>query len=327
MGNSTRTLQSVVDFVRTIPAVRPILTSTPGYADQPAKDIASAVMTEFLSDSFPWKWNRRPVTPFYPTANQTDYPTLAEKSIGWLERATAVDINSTSFPRPSWKLEAVRDLDEEGSSLMAPAKICWLYNWQMNLPMWPGPATIYVLPETLTTTANLQPRSIRDTNGNILILTVEGVTGDDPPLVDFGTPPGTVVIDGTASWTVADPDAQGYRIDSAVGSISNLILIRPQAQGKPVRFTSLSQKLDPIPDDFSKWFEDGFIAYSKQHSEDPTVQAGFDAARAKWLQGLAQAARSGDREKENFGFYPDHNVMDTGIGFRSIGPADPYRRR
>jgi hypothetical protein len=91
----------------------------------------------------------------------------------------------------------------------------------------------------------------------------------------------------------------------------------------PPRFINLGQFIDPIPDEYSKWFIDGFIAYTHRYSSNPAVLARFDRMKMAWLESVAAAARQGDREDEAKGFYPDQAIASPSF-VQEQGPY-PYR--
>jgi hypothetical protein len=88
-------------------------------------------------------------------------------------------------------------------------------------------------------------------------------------------------------------------------------------------FTSLSQTLEPIPDDFASYFRRGFIAYAYMHSKDKAVRAKFEDAQRVWLTALQQSVQSVDRERDNAGLYPTDAIMPS-PGSTYLGPANPY---
>jgi hypothetical protein len=314
----------IVDEVAIIGDLTPVLKSTGGYAAQPALSIANTVMGEMLSVRFPWKWNRAKIPPFVLTPLQQDYASINYKTIGWLENAVRIDINNTQVPPPSWKITAVRDIEIDNSVGGFPGEVCWFPNNQLEFGSWPGPGIVYTNPvgQTITNTNNVT--NIYDSNGNILVLTQYGTTGSTAPVAPAITAAGVVINDGTCKWTVADPNAQGFRFLPRPPMGGNVWLVRVFAQMKaPPRFLNLGQFIDPIPDDYSKWFTDGFIAYSHRYSSNPAVLARFDRMKAAWLEGVAMAARQGDREDESKGFYPDQPIASPSF-IQDQGPY-PYR--
>jgi hypothetical protein len=92
------------------------------------------------------------------------------------------------------------------------------------------------------------------------------------------------------------------------------------------QFTSLEQVLDPIPDDYYRYFKQGFCCYCYGASPDPKVRAKFDTAKKLWMESLNQAVNQGSREDDAFGFVPSEaGVMDTGWSTSTaISPMWPY---
>jgi hypothetical protein len=331
-------IQDVVDEVAVIGDLTPVLKETGGYASQPALTIANTVMSELLSERFPWKWNRVKIPPFTLTPIQQDYASLNIHEIGWLENGIRIDINNTQVPPPSWRVTAVRDLEVDNSIGGFPGEVCWFYNHLMEYGAWPGPGMVYTNPIGQNAVNNNPPTNIYDAYENILVLTKYGTTGLIPPVPPPWTPPpndpdaeepdnypvGVVIVDGTCEWTVADPMAQGFRFTPRPPYGGNVWLMRIFAQRRtPPRFTSLSEYIDPIPDDYSKWFTDGFIAYSHRYSSNPAVAGRFELKRQQWADAAFAAARQGDREDESKGFFPDQGVMSPNY-IQDQGPY-PYR--
>lgn len=325
MGNSSISLQTVVDGVATIGDLTPVLKNTGGYADEPALTIGNVVMRELISVRFPWKWNRMKLSPFLLNPLQQDYASVNLCSLGWLESAVRIDINNTQVPPPSWKLEIVRDIPFESMLYGGFVfRACWMVNDQMEQGAWPGPGITYQQPLGKSAAPTDGPTNILDANNNILVLTKYGTTGLIPPAADPEAVPGTVINDGSCQWTVCNPQAQGFRFAPRPPSGGNVWLMRLFGQRKaPLPFTRLGQTLDPIPDDYAQWFEDGFIAYAHRYSSNPTIKARFEPMRAHWLEAVGAAAKQGDREEEGYGFYPDRPIAQPSF-VQDPGPY-PYR--
>jgi len=331
VGNSNVRIQEIVDEVAVIGDLTPVLKNTGGYANQPALTIANTVMQELISVRFPWKWNRMKIPPYTLTPIQQDYASLNIYDLGWLENGVRIDINNTQVPPPSWKITAVRDLEIDNSIGGFPGQFCWFYNHLLEYAQWPGPGKIYSNPIGQNAVNNNPPTNIYDADWNILVLTKFGVTGLVPPVAPppppdapDNYPVGVVIQDGTCQWTVADPNAQGFRFTPRPPYGGNVWLIRTFAQMKaPPRFVELSEFIEPIPDEYSKWFVDGFIAYAHRYSSNPAVLNRFEPMRRVWLDAVAAAARQGDREDESKGFYPDTGVMSPNY-VQDQGPY-PYR--
>jgi hypothetical protein len=324
MGNSNVKLMDIVDEVAIIGDLTPVLKATGGYAAQPALAIGNTVMGEMLSVRCPWKWNRVKVPAFVLTPLQQDYASININNIAWLENGVRIDINNTQVPPPSWKIAAVRDIEIDNSVGGFPGEICWFQNNQLEYGVWPGAGIIYSNPIGPAITNTNKWTNILDAAGNILVLTQYGTTGLTPPTAPYGAGAGLVVIDGTCEWTVADPAAQGFRFLPRPPTGGNVWLVRVFAQMKaPPRFINLGQFIEPIPDDYAKWFIDGFIAYAHRYSSNPAVLARFPQMKAAWQSSIAQAATQGDREDEAKGFYPDQSIASPSF-IQDQGPY-PYR--
>jgi hypothetical protein len=332
-SNSNVKIQDVVDEVSVIGDLTPVLKQSGGYAEQPAIAISNNVMSEMIAERFPWKWNKYKIPPFVLTPLQQDYPSTNITQIGWLESGVRIDINNTQVPPPSWAMTAVRDLAVDNSIGGFPGLFAWYDNDLLELYDWPGPGVLYTNPISQTTSNNNKQTSYQANWGGILTLSQYGVTGlvPPPPPVWPGPGPqppawpvGATVIDGTTEWIVCDPKAQGFRFTPRPPSGGNVWLCRLFAQRKArPRFTDLQEYLDPIPDDYVKWFIDGFIAYSHRYSSNPSVLARYEPMRRVWLEAMAEAAKQGDRETEQHGFFPDKPLMSPTY-VQDQGPY-PYR--
>ena len=328
MGNSTRTLQSVVDAVSTIGDLNPVLTNTGGFAAEPANTIASAAMNDLIAKRFNWKWNRILIPGFPLTSNQQDYASVGIRNIGWLESASVQDVNNTSFPKPTLPVATERDLTSSSYQGGLAGMVAWEQNAVLETGVWPGPGSVYSNPVGSIITPTNPLTNILDVNGALLILTTYGTTGLIAPVAPAPIAPATTnygmtVADGSCVWTVGDPGAQGFRVTPRPPQAGNVWLMRVVAQAKAVRFTSLAQTLDPIPDDYSTWFEDGFIAYAHRHSSNPQVKAKYPQMKAEWLQAMTLAVKQGNREAQPFGFVPERTVMDSNAGY-GLTAAWPY---
>jgi hypothetical protein len=217
-----------------------------------------------------------------------------------------------------------------------PARYCWFPNDQLEQGVWPGPGVTYTNPLSVQSTPTNPLTNILDADGNILVLTKWGTTGNVPPIAlpwidpiypdePENWPVGQIIVDGTCEWTVADPKAQGFRFYPRPPQGGQVWLVRLFVQKKAPYFTRLNQKLDPIPDDQSKWFRDGFVAYAHRYSSNPQVKIRFEAMHQHWIQAMAQETRQNDREDESKGFYPAQGVMSPSY-VQDQGPY-PYRWR
>jgi hypothetical protein len=325
VATSTVKLQNVVDYVRVGGALLPA-TNTAGYAVAPLLQLGTDVMADIISQRFNWKFNSFKCPPFYTNSWQQDYPSVNQRSIGWLEHCTGIDINNTSLPKPYFWPECVRDIDPSNSQQSPAQQVSWEYNSNLRLGVWPGQGSVYTSPLNAVQLPVNGPTGILDANGNILLLTTYGTTGSTAPLAIAGAVAGTVINDGTCAWTVCDPSAQGFRLSALPPQQGIVYQYNVVAQNVPPIFTSLQQTLAPLPDDYSRHFRRGFIIQTYQISEDPRMREMFPGMRQEWLQEIGATLQQGDREAENKGFYPDRSVTGQDY-FGPIGPANPYRWR
>jgi hypothetical protein len=339
MGNSTVTLQALVDSISTIGDLNPVLKNTGGFANEPALTIANDVMSELIAERNPWKWNAMKLWPFPINFSQQDYASVRMKNLGWLTSGYLVDVNSTQVPPPIRQLEIVRDLPVSRAANQYPNQVCWLENDMLEQGKW-LPQSLYTDP--VGQVSNFPPNgnlNIRDSQMvSILTLTKYGTSGDTWPAavyppIDPANPTGPkdyeaditgqVIVDGTCEWTVCDPTAQGIRLSPMPPQSGNVWLVRLFGQRKAPVLTKLGQKLDPIPDDQIKWFRDGFIAYAHRHSSSPAVKARFPMMKADWINSMAAQSAENDREKEAYGEYPTRPLLSPAY-YYDPGPGDPY---
>jgi hypothetical protein len=126
----TVTLQEIVNKVKTIPLLRPVL-DVSGSVDEPAITAASDVMEAICATSVPNKWNEMEIPTFYTNSYQQDfagiYPNGASiTNLSWLERGIVVDINNDAQPKPFRLVEVGRQLYQATASL---------YNSATNSPL------------------------------------------------------------------------------------------------------------------------------------------------------------------------------------------------
>lgn len=339
MPSSSLRVQDAVDDALRFGDIKPVL-SIGGSSMEPALTIANLVMAELCARRFNWKWNSFNVPVFQTISWQNDYAIPGITTLGWLENGVVIDINSTQVPKNKFKLEVVKDLQPTSDSYGRPFQVCWLNNSTLQYGTWgsgatvpntnntgqlnPGPNVVYTNPIGATTTPSNPITQIKDPNGNLQALTVFGTCGGTAPSWPAANATvGTTTTDGTCTWTVIDPYGQGFRlqmIPAQSGVVWQVIL---RAQNKPIRFTSLGQSLNPIPDDFSQYFYQGFRAYCYQRSPDSKVRAKFDVEYKLWLKSLDDAEGQADRETESYGAYPSTDLMG-GLCFPNPGPAWPF---
>lgn len=235
-GNSTYTLQSLVDDASSLGDVAPAL-ATAGLSDAPATSIATDVMTIILlggprGEPFNWKWNRFNVTPFPTITWQQDYFVPGVINVGWLENCWASNVNQSSPLKQKYELEVRKDLDPVFAQTGYPGKICWLPNAMLQTGTWgahplgptaaspngeqsilgtsgsglqnPGPNVVYTNPVGSLQAPINATTCITDPNGNLWALTTYGTCGGTQPTWPSTPSFPTIASPATAATTVND---------------------------------------------------------------------------------------------------------------------------
>jgi hypothetical protein len=338
---STLTLQSVVNSMRAYPDLQPVL-DVGGFTQEPALTIANDVMQKFLAQGLNWKFNRAIVPLFLSVPLQQDYVSSVV-DLGWMEQGWRLDINNTMVPKPVFGMEAVRDLAQTAYQAN-PFNLSWIPNalaimgkW-MPLTLYPcGYGGAYTLPSPI--------QQFIDANGNILYirsaalglsLNTPGIGGPGfvAPTTPYGTSAavqpvlpansvaGTTVVDGTVTWTVADPNGVAVRIVPLPACSGISWLISAVYQKAPPLITSLQGFFTPIPDSLGFLIRQGFRAGMYDHAGNKNA----DKMYVQWEEALMTALRSADREREDASFYPSQGLT-SGSPFRygmPTGASWPY---
>jgi hypothetical protein len=331
---STVTLQNIADILAGIVDIRVIL-SVGGYSNTTMLTIANDVMNELCAQPFPWKWNEIVLPEFYSNSFQQDYA-LPITNLASLQRGIAVDINNSSIPKPWGYVEVVREQTEATSSWNGPcpffANPVFRANWELNANLYygvwgganvgsgtlgnnPQAGSVYTNPVGAASQPSNPITQLTDANGNLIVLTGYGVEGTTAPVAPANSAAGTIATPGagaTTQWTVVDPNGQGIRVNpvpsqSGVTWQFNLI-----GQAKPVRFTSLSQYLTPLPDSFEPTFRQGCTAQAYRYSPETKVRDKFDKEWPLWIRSLALSREKSDKEREGFRFVPRYGVVQAG---------------
>jgi hypothetical protein len=343
LGNSTYTVQNIVDYVSTFPDLKPVL-AVGGFDDQPALAIMQNVMNYMLSQAFPWKWNEINIPYFYSNSYQQDYASLTVTNLAWLQRGTALDVNNQSNPKPRYLVEVGRSLPNlSGAPLnIAPLAnpkfiINWLYNDRLYYGTWGGSSTsagndpvagsVYTNPFSPGASQPSNPiTQIRDANGNLLVLTTYGAEGTTAPVAPTNSLAGTTCSGGGATtvWTVVDPKGQGFRIAPPVSQTGTQWQFWLVGQQTPPKLTSLQQALDPIPDEYITYFQQGVVAECVRRSPESKTRARYQEEYAIWQKALFEARMAADRERDEAGFVTDEPLIQEYGGTGYVGAAWPY---
>ncbi len=323
MGNSTTTLQQVLDYASAKGVPIPTQTAA-GYGTELAIKLANDVMGDIIAERFNWKWNRATAAAFYTNSWQQDYPQIGLTNLGWLEDADRVDINNTALPKPMRQLTCRRQLSRVSMSWTPVMELCWMYNFQLTFGVWPGPGVVYA-PLVVTPPAIVQQNplmSMVDANGNLLIVTGFGTTGLAAPVLPGKSAEGTPVTDGSVTWTVVSPNSQGFRVHPLPGASGPVWQITPYYQMLLQKLTALSSLINPIPDDYSRIFQTGYEIASKRSSPNPGDRAEGEKEYPLWMKAMKDAAKQGDREADAYGMLPATSVVENIYGWRR-NPQDP----
>jgi hypothetical protein len=354
-SQSTITLQNIIDNVETDPLLKAI-TTFGGRVSSKVYTAATDVMQAICDTISPWKWNEMNLPLFYSNSWQQDYALIypngkSVTNLSWLTDGIAIQINNSSTPKPwSW-IEVGRRQGRSTATILSnsffgfpqftasflPNNLLYYATWgdaQTGNPTYgnnPQPHQVIANPLSTGASQPLNPcDQIQDANANYLVVTTFGTTGATAPLAAVNAAPGSTVADGSVVWTVLDPYGQGIRvkpIPSQTGAVWQFNLV---AQMKPVRFTSLSQTLFPLPDDYESVFRTGFKANLLQYAGELKVRALFNQEWTRWtttLQPLSlqNSKQKSDRERDEDRFIPASSIMGAGsprVGY--FGSGWPY---
>lgn len=352
MGNSSYTVQSLVDIARAMGDLAPTL-PTGGAYETVALSATNDAMTAMLAGSskgspFNFKFNRINIPPFFINSYQQDYASNI-LNLGWLESCGAYNTSSTQVPKPFRVVEVRKDILITNAQWGSLAKIQWEQNQNLQYGVWgqatvvsltglnnPGPGVTIGDPSGLTALPANPITQVRDSFGNLWIVTGYGTCGNTNPFTTNQNPnnqyptvlnPTTVpitVADGGVTWTAVNPVAAGFRISPMPSQSGPVWQLAPIGQAKVPQFTALDQFIEPIPDDFFSYFKTGFFCQCYRFHPDPRQRAKFTQEYQLWMQSLDNAVRQGSREEDDFGFVPSSNVMETGMSWNPVTPALPY---
>jgi hypothetical protein len=268
-------------------------------------------------------------------------------NMSWLERGAAFDINNNSVPKPFVRIECGRQLPQHtasytgGAGLGDPGFRCnWFPNRVLYYGIWgqantggptlgnnPVAGSIYLPQLGNNSQPNNPINQIIDANGNFLLLTTTGTEGSTAPLAPANAVPGTVVFgtSATTRWTVLDPVGWGFRFSPVPTQTGTEWQFNLTAQMKPVRFVSLAQTLDPLPDEFEPHFRAGFIAQCYRYSPEKAIYAKFQTEWQMWLKSLNDMRVKEDRELEENKFIPSRTIFGAARSRNNFqGGAWPY---
>jgi hypothetical protein len=350
MGNSSYTLQNLVDIARAMGDLAPTLPTGGSYETVALSAINDAITAMLAGSSkgsqFNFKFNRILIPPFFINSWQQDYASSVV-NLGWLESCGAYNTSSTQYPKPYRVIEVKRDVLLTNAQTGNLAKIAWMQNDTLQYGVWgqnqnvsltglqnPGPGVIYVDPTGMTALPANPTTQVKDAYGNLWIVTGYGTCGSTNPFLTNLNPvfpslanPTTVATtatDGSVTWTAVNPKGQGFRLNPMPTQTGPVWQVQPVGQARITQFTTLDQFLEPVPDDYFAYLKTGFFCQCYRFHPDPKQRGKYQTEFALWMQSLDNAVRQGSREEDDWSFVPSSNVMDTGWAFNPVNPAMPY---
>ena len=332
-GNSATspTLQALANQLKSQPEFFNILGGAAGYSTEPFLTIANEVLSRVLAENMPWKWNRKIFPPFITVSLQQDYVSNVT-DIGWLEDGWRIDINNSTSnnngaPKPVFPLETVRDLPQTAMQSV-PFNVCYVPNSQAFLGLWKA-NTAYGCGYGQAQTPRTPIQQFMDANGNILFidssqlgLNIEspgyagsvvlppgfypyGVSGSTQPMAPPNATPGTMITDGTVTWTVADPDGYALRVAPTPALNGLCWLIVCNYQVVPKQLMRLQDTVDQIPFYMAYLFRQGLRAALARENGNPNGPQMY----ADWEETLVKSVRAADRQQDENALTPIRPIM------------------
>jgi hypothetical protein len=216
-SNCTVTLQDLADFLQSFGDLEPIL-NVGGQTSKVMLSSANIVFAAIAGVAFPHKWNQANTPLFYTNSLQQDYAAVnpdgsSLTNLGWLERGIVIDINNTAEPKPYRLIETGRELSQasgtwyNGGMANSPLYLVnWLPNNLLYFGTWgdavtgtqssgnnPLVGSVYLPLLGAGSMPDNPIMQIKDTNGNLLVLTGFGTEGTSAPLLPPNAVPGTQV--------------------------------------------------------------------------------------------------------------------------------------
>lgn len=350
-NNSSYTLQDVADIISANGDTAPSL-ATGGFSQMPMLQMSNKVLAAMLNGGpngqpMNWKWNRFNVTPFPTISWQQDYFVPGLVQLAWLESAWGIQFTNTSQPKPKIPLDVRKDLQVTYGQNGYPSKVCWIPASQAQTGTWgatelstptgqnnPGPGVVYTNPLTSVNQPSNPITNVTDAFGNLWVVTTYGTCGNTNPFLSNLNPvfptltsPSTVATtatDGSVVWTAINPNGQAIRLNPIPPQQGQVWTINCVGQYRITQFTSLTQSLGVLPDDYYQTFVDGCIAEAYRRNPDAKIRVRFKDEWNVWLKSLKDSFDFANKEQDDFGFVPSEPIMDSGRGSAFLGPAYPW---
>jgi len=152
-----------------------------------------------------------------------------------------------------------------------------------------------------------------------------GTSGLNQPAAPPNATPGSQVLDGTVTWTVADPAGYAIRLEplSALNGLCWWAIINYQIA--PPNLPTMQTSLAPLPTQMLYLYRAGVRAALRRENNAKDADQGY----AEWEETLMKAVRAGDRQQEDFAMYPMQGIMGGGCDqwgttWAGIGAANPF---
>lgn len=335
----TITLQNIVNLASTFIELLPI-TGIGGFTNEPALSICNDVLAELLAAPYDWKWNRAEMPLFVTSTYKQDYLfagacafTLGSTAQGW-----AIDLTTNSGLTQAGGVVTVKTLETHQFAVGDVVYLtgCTLAN---------GNPSAYNAVLTQTSSSSVWSAGRTITGVTATTFTFAGVTAETSGaagISDFGW-----LCNGTQ---VAMLDTSPLREIRQIETVFELTLTSRSAVTAPEKVcvlqdlgtgvlklrlrevpaqtpwglnlvyqkraplkTDLTKLWDPIPDNFSYVYRQGFLS----HAYRAVNSSRAEKEDLKFQRQIAKALSQGDNEADDIHVYPEAGLM-TGFGSWSM---------
>ena len=343
----TQTVQDVAKQLKSNPEFYNLLGGAAGYSTEPMLTVSNEILSRILAENMPWKWNREIWPPFLTTSLQQDYISNVT-DIGWLEDGWIVDINNSTSnanqaPKPIRPLETVRDIPA-ASVQSVPFQVCFIPNTDAVFGIW-QPNAAYGCGYGVARVPTTPIQQFVDANGNFLFidssqlgLNIEspgytgttltppgffpyGVSGSTQPEAPVNATPGTMVQDGTVTWTVADQNGFALRFLPlpALNGLCWYVVCRYQMA--PPNLPTMQTSFSPLPMQMMYLLRAGIRAALTRENNLAKGQEMY----AEWEEQLMRALRAADRQQEENVLMCQQTILGNSYqSWQTLGAANPY---
>jgi hypothetical protein len=331
MANSTITIQSVVDFARLNVKLAPLV-GVGGITNEPALSIANDTIQEVLAPPYNWKWNRNEMGLLVTQQFKQDYLTAGATAFV-LQNANAtalncggvgIDLVSNNGITSATGTSTVKTLETHPFQVGQTVYITGTgsaYDSSYSLSLagvFTGGNTITAVPNS-TSFQIATPAGASGTSGAPGITNFGWLESATIKQVNSTSTPQPIFIGQAVrmidpSSDVGDPERFAVIKDNGNGILKVRCWPVPSTyswgvnivyQGKAALVTNLSSTWNPIPDELSYVFRQGFIAKAFRFVD--SVRA--DREYAIFLQNIMRALGQSDAELDTQGFSPNQPLF------------------